>query len=85
MEEFIDRSLNLGLECIDLVQLHCPSIDVLLKKKHMKLWMRLCKKERYHYISVHKIDDALEAIKIQMLKVFNLYLTFLGKGHLNFF
>ena len=27
MEEFIDRSLkNLGVECIDLVQLHCPPI-----------------------------------------------------------
>ena len=29
MEEFVDRSLrNLGLECIDLVQMHCPPVDV---------------------------------------------------------
>ena len=33
MEEFIDRSLkNLDIECIDLVQLHCPPLEILKKR-----------------------------------------------------
>ena len=34
MEEFIDRSLiNLGVEKIDLVQLHCPTADICSQKE----------------------------------------------------
>ena len=45
MEEFIDRSLtNLGIECIDLVQLHCPPIETLRKKETFDLMDSLIKK-----------------------------------------
>ena len=80
MEEFIDRSLlNLGLECIDLVQLHCPSIDVLAKKETYEIMDEIVQKGKIlHYgVSVHKIDDALEAIKNPNVKsiqlVFNIF------------
>ena len=34
IEEFIDRSLvNLGVECIDLLQLHCPPSEICNKKE----------------------------------------------------
>ena len=79
MEEFIDRSLlNLGVECIDLVQLHCPSIEILTKKETYELMDELVKKGKIqnYGVSVHKISDALEAIKNPNVKsiqlVFNI-------------
>ncbi len=80
MEEFIDRSLlNLGIECIDLVQLHCPSIDILSKKETYDVMDEIVKKGKIlnYGVSVHKIDDALEAIKNPNVKsiqlVFNIF------------
>lgn len=80
MEEFIDRSLiNLGVECIDLVQLHCPSIDVLSERNTYETMDEIVQKGKIlHYgVSVHKISDALEAIKNPNVKsiqlVFNIF------------
>ena len=80
MEEFIDRSLtNLGIECIDLVQLHCPPIETLRKKETFDLMDSLIKKGKIanYGVSVHTIDDALEAIKFPNVKsiqiVFNIF------------
>ena len=45
MEEFIDRSLkNLNIECIDLVQLHCPPLEI-LKKETFESMDHLSKRE----------------------------------------
>ena len=80
MEEFINRSLkNLGLDCIDLVQLHCPPIEVIKKKETFEIMDEFIKKGKIaHYgVSVHTIEDALEAIKYPNVKsiqmVFNIF------------
>jgi aryl-alcohol dehydrogenase-like predicted oxidoreductase len=80
MEEFVDRSLvNLGVECIDLVQLHCPPSEDLSKKETYEKMDKIVKKGKIaHYgVSVHKISDAMEAIKHPNVKsiqmVFNIF------------
>ena len=80
MEEFVDRSLtNLGVECIDLVQLHVPPIEDLQKKETYEIMDNLVKKGKIeHYgVSVYKISDAMEAIKNPNVKsiqiVFNIF------------
>ncbi len=80
MEEFIDRSLkNLGIECIDLVQLHCPPLEIIKKKETFELMDKFIKKGKIaHYgVSVHTIEDAMEAIKFPNVKsiqlVFNIF------------
>ena len=45
MEEFVDRSLkNLGIERIDLVQLHCPPIEFYKKPETFELMDDIVKK-----------------------------------------
>ena len=80
MEEFIDRSLkNLGVECIDLVQLHCPPLETIKKKETFETMDEFVKKGKIaHYgVSVHTIEDAMEAIKFPNVKsiqmVFNIF------------
>ena len=80
MEEFIDRSLkNLDIECIDLVQLHCPPLEILKKKETFESMDHFIKKGKIlHYgVSVHTIEDAFEAIKNPNVKsiqlVFNIF------------
>jgi len=66
IEAFIDRSLtNLGLDCLDLVQLHCPptevyytpalfeGLDALKAKGKIAQWG----------VSVEKVEEALKAIE----------------------
>ena len=80
MEEFVDRSLlNLGVESIDLLQLHCPPSDVILKKETYEMMDKIVKKGKImHYgVSVWTVSDALEAIKNPSVKsiqlVFNIF------------
>ena len=80
MEEFVDRSLkNLGVDCIDLVQLHCPPHDKIANKKTHNIMNRLIKKGKVanYGVSVHTISDAMEAIKFRNVKsiqiVFNIF------------
>ena len=80
MEELIDRSLkNLGVECIDLVQLHCPPIDIIKKKETYDKMDNFIKKGKIanYGVSVHTIEDAMEAIKYPNVKsiqlVFNIF------------
>ena len=80
MEEFIDRSLmNLGIECIDLLQLHCPPSDIISKKETFLMMDEIVKKGKVanYGVSVHKISDAIEAIKNPNVKsiqmVFNMF------------
>src|SRR6056300_807999 len=68
IESFIDRSLkNLGVECIDLLQLHCPPSDVCFKKGKI-----------LHYgVSVEKVSEAIDAIQFTNVKsiqiIFNMF------------
>jgi|TARA_Y100000294_G_scaffold178135_1_gene208130 aryl-alcohol dehydrogenase-like predicted oxidoreductase len=80
MEEFVDRSLkNLGIDCIDLIQLHCPPIEIISQKETFEKMDELVKKGKikYYGTSVHKISDAMEAIKNPNTKsiqiVFNIF------------
>jgi len=80
MEEFIDRSLiNLGVECIDLLQLHCPSMEIISNKETYQIMDTFVKKGKIanYGVSVHTISDAMEAIKNPNVKsiqiVFNIF------------
>ena len=80
MEEFVDRSLiNLGIDCIDLLQLHCPPIEICSKKETYEMMDEIVKKGKIaHYgVSVFKISEAMEAIQNPNVKsiqmVFNIF------------
>ena len=80
MEEFIDRSLkNLGTDCIDLLQLHCPPSDICSNKETYEMIDEIVKKGKVanYGVSVWKVSDALEAIKFKNVKsiqiVFNMF------------
>lgn len=80
MEEFVDRSLtNLGIDCIDLLQLHCPPREVLREEDTFPLLDRLVEKGKVkHYgVSVYHLSEAVEALKNPMVKsiqfVFNIF------------
>lgn len=80
MEEFIDRSLiNLKIEKIDLVQLHCPPVDVCKKLETFEKMDELVSKGkiRYYGVSVYNLSEAYEAIKHKNVKsiqlVFNIF------------
>ncbi len=80
MEEFIDRSLkNLNVEKIDLVQLHCPPIEVCKNKDTYEQMDELVKKGKIQYygVSVYNLSEAYEAIKYPNVKsiqlVFNIF------------
>ena len=80
MEEFIDRSLmNLGVDCIDLLQLHCPPSEIISKKETFEMMDEIVKKGKIvnYGVSVHKISEAMEAIQNPNVKsiqiVFNIF------------
>jgi aryl-alcohol dehydrogenase-like predicted oxidoreductase len=79
-EEFIDRSLtNLGIDCIDLLQLHCPPSQICSKKETYEMMDEIVKKGKiaYYGVSVFKISDAMQAIQFPNVKsiqiVFNIF------------
>ena len=80
MEEFIDRSLiNLGLEQIDLVQLHCPPVEICKNPETFEKMDEIVKKGKVanYGISVYNLSEAFEAIKFDNIKsvqlVFNIF------------
>ena len=80
IEEFIDRSLvNLGVDCIDLLQLHCPPSEICSKKETYEMMDEIVKKGKiaYYGVTVHKLSDAIEAIQFPNVKsiqiVFNIF------------
>ena len=80
MEEFIDRSLlNLEVEQIDLVQLHCPPVQICSKKETFEMMDEFVKKGKIanYGVSVYNLSEAIEAIKFPNVKsiqlVFNLF------------
>ncbi len=80
MEEFIDRSLiNLGVEQIDLVQLHCPPVEICSKKETFEMMDEFVKKGKIanYGVSVYNLSEAIESIKFPNVKsiqlVFNIF------------
>ena len=80
IENFIDRSLNnLGVDIIDLVQLHCPPSEICGKPETYEMMDEIVKKGKikYYGVSVEKVSEALDAIKHPNVKsiqiIFNIF------------
>lgn len=66
LQAFIDRSLqNLGVEALDLVQLHCPPTEVYYRPEVFEALDALVAagKIRHYGVSVEKVEEALKAIE----------------------
>ncbi|TCT15312.1 aryl-alcohol dehydrogenase-like predicted oxidoreductase [Natranaerovirga pectinivora] len=66
LSNFINRSLkNLNVECIDLLQLHCPPTDVFYNEEVFSALDDLKKEGKIaHYgVSVEKVSEALKALE----------------------
>lgn len=77
---FIERSLkNLGVEALDLVQLHCPPTQVFYMPEVFGILDDLVKegKLRHYGVSVEKVEEALKAIEypnVQTVQIiFNMF------------
>ncbi len=80
LEAFVDRSLrNLGVDCIDLLQLHCPPTEVYHRPEVFKALDELKHKGkiRYYGVSVEKVAEALKATEYADLQsvqiIFNMF------------
>ena len=63
IEAFIDRSLsNLGVDRIDLLQLHCPPSEICPKTETYEMMDEIVKKGKIaHYgVSVEKVSEAID-------------------------
>jgi aryl-alcohol dehydrogenase-like predicted oxidoreductase len=66
IEAFVDRSLaNLGVERIDLLQLHCPPTEVYYRPEMFAALDELVAagKIAFYGVSVEKVEEALKAIE----------------------
>jgi aryl-alcohol dehydrogenase-like predicted oxidoreductase len=66
LEGFVDRSLsNLGVDSLDLVQLHCPPTDALYRPEVFSAMddLRKAGKIKNYGVSVEKVEEALKAIE----------------------
>jgi len=66
LEGFVDRSLkNLGVECLDLVQLHCPPTEVYYRPEVFQALeeIKAAGKIADYGVSVEKVEEALKAIE----------------------
>jgi aryl-alcohol dehydrogenase-like predicted oxidoreductase len=77
---FIERSLkNLGTDCLDLLQLHCPPTDVYYMPEVFDALDGLVEagKIRYYGVSVERIEEALKAMEyanVQTVQIiFNMF------------
>ena len=80
IEAFIDRSLlNLGIDTIDLLQLHCPPSDICGKSETYEMMDEIVKKGKikYYGVSVEKVSEALDAINFPNVRsiqiIFNIF------------
>lgn len=80
LEAFIDRSLaNLDVECLDLVQLHCPPTEVYYRPEVFEGLeeIRRAGKIRHYGVSVEKVEEALKAIEypgvVSVQIIFNMF------------
>ena len=68
---FVDRSLkNLGVDTIDLLQLHCPPTEVYYRPEAFGILDDMVKagKIRYYGVSVEKVEEAIKAIEFPNLQ-----------------
>jgi aryl-alcohol dehydrogenase-like predicted oxidoreductase len=77
---FIERSLlNLGVEVLDLVQLHCPPTEVYYNPEVFGILDELVRagKVRYYGVSVEKVEEAIKALEFPNVQsvqiIFNIF------------
>jgi aryl-alcohol dehydrogenase-like predicted oxidoreductase len=77
---FVERSLrNLGVEILDLVQLHCPPTEVYYRPEVFSVLDDLVTagKLRHYGVSVEKVEEALKAIEYPNVEtvqiIFNMF------------
>ncbi len=66
LRAFVEGSLNrLGIDCLDLIQLHCPPTEVYYRPEIFELFDRLRKEGKILNlgVSVEKVEEALKAIE----------------------
>ena len=80
LTSFVERSLkNLGVETIDLLQLHCPPTEVFYNPEVFRVLDEFVRqgKIRYYGVSVEKVEEALKAIEfpgVQSVQIiFNMF------------
>ena len=80
IESFIDRSLrNLSVDCLDLVQLHCPPTDVYYRPELFAGLDQIRKagKIKDYGVSVERVEEALKAIAypgvVSVQIIFNIF------------
>ncbi len=80
LTSFIERSLkNLKTDALDLLQLHCPPMEVYYKPEVFEILDDLVKagKIRFYGVSVEKVEEALKAIEypeVQSVQIiFNMF------------
>jgi aryl-alcohol dehydrogenase-like predicted oxidoreductase len=80
LRKFVERSLkNLGTDCLDLVQLHCPPTEVYYRPEVFEALDKLMGegKIRYYGVSVEKVEEALKAIEFPNVQtvqiIFNIF------------
>ncbi len=80
LERFLDRSLeNLGVDTIDLIQLHCPPTEVYYRPEIFEALEEFVEKGKIQYygVSVEKVEEGLKAIEYPGLTsvqiIFNIF------------
>lgn len=80
LSAFIDRSLeNLGVDCLELVQLHCPPTDVYYQPETFGALDDLKKagKIRHYGVSVERVEEGLKAMEFPHVEsiqiIFNVF------------
>ena len=80
LEGWIDRSLaNLGVDTLDLVQLHCPPTEVYYRPDIFEIMEGLVAKGkiRHYGVSVEKVEEGLKAIEyanvVSVQIIYNLF------------
>lgn len=71
LNAFVDRSLkNLGMECLDLVQLHCPPTEVYYRPEVFDVMDRMVASGKIssYGVSVEKVEEGLKAIEYPGVK-----------------
>lgn len=66
LRNFVEDSLkNTGLDCIDLIQLHCPPNETYYRPEVFELFDRLKEEGKIQFlgVSVEKVEQALKAIE----------------------
>lgn len=68
LRTFVENSLrNMGLETLDLIQLHCPPTDVYYRPEIFELFSQLKQEGKIQHlgVSVERVEEALKAIEFE--------------------